>query len=178
MPKLPTWAGVRRQATAATIAAALWKNLTASRAHGRRAALSLLFWINDCGVLERRGWVRADPAADRPADKHTHRGSHSRMAPESASSPTSTTTRAGASPDPTHPTLIAPTLARMRGPRQTDTLLTMPTRPQNCTKTLADRLLAAISAGHASWQKPWVPARTHAPGQPPATGYQGNNPSC
>ena len=64
VPKLPTWAGVRGQATAATIAAALWKNLTASGAHGRRAALFLLLWINDWRVLERRGWVRADPTAD------------------------------------------------------------------------------------------------------------------
>ena len=56
VPKLPTWAGVRSQATAATIAG--------SRAHGRRAALSLLFWINDWWALERRSWVRTNPAAN------------------------------------------------------------------------------------------------------------------
>lgn len=52
----------------------------------------------------------------------------------------------------------------------------MPTRLQSYTQTFADRLLAAIAAGTAPWQKPWRPGELTLPANL-TTGhkYQGNN---
>ena len=52
----------------------------------------------------------------------------------------------------------------------------MPTRLQDYTKTFTDRLLAAIAAGTAPWQKPWRPGELMLPANL-VTGhkYQGNN---
>ena len=52
----------------------------------------------------------------------------------------------------------------------------MPTRLQSYTKTFADRLLAAIAAGTAPWQKPWRPGELVLPANlVTAHRYQGNN---
>ena len=52
----------------------------------------------------------------------------------------------------------------------------MPTRLQSYTKTFADRLLAAIAAGTAPWQKPWRPSELVLPANlVTAHRYQGNN---